>query len=117
MADLPSDRLQIEQPPFSHVGIDYFGPFNVRQARSTVKRYGCVFTCLTDRAIHIEAAYSMSTDSFLCVLRKFIARRGKPRRILSDNGANFVGAARVLRDSLEELNQQQIHDFLLQKKY
>ena len=117
MADLPSDRLQIEQPSFSHVGIDYFGPFNVRQARSTVKRYGCVFTCLTVRAIHIEVAYSMSTDSFLCVLRKFIARRGKPRRILSDNGANFVGAARVLRDSLEELNQQQIHDFLLQKKY
>ena len=115
MADLPSDRLQIEQPPFSHVGIDYFGPFNVRQACSTVKRYGCVFTCLTVRAIHIEVAYSMSTDSFLCVLRKFIARRGKTWRILSDNGANFVGAARVLRDSLEELNQQQIHDFLLQK--
>ena len=115
MADLPSDRLQIEQPPFSHVGIDYFGPFNIRQARSTVKRYGCVFTCLTVRAIHIEVAYSMSTDSFLCVLRKFIARRGKPQRILSDNGASFVGAARVLRDSLKELNQQQIHDFLLQK--
>ena len=46
----------------------------------------------------------MSTDSFLCVLRKFIARRSKPRRTLSDNGVNFVGAARVLRDSLEELN-------------
>ena len=30
MADLPSDRLQIEQPPFSHVGVDYFGPFDVR---------------------------------------------------------------------------------------
>ena len=57
----------------------------------------------------------MSTDSFLCVLRKFIARRSKPRRTLSDNGVNFVGAARVLRDSLKELNQQQIHDFLSQK--
>ena len=67
MADLRSDRLQIDQPPFGHVGIDYFGPFNVRQTRSTVKRYGCVFTCLTVRAIHIEIAYSMSTDSFLWV--------------------------------------------------
>ena len=73
MAHLPSDRHQIEQPPFSHVGIDCFSPFNVRQALSTVKRYGCVFTCLTVRAIRIEVAYSMSTDSFLCVLRKFIA--------------------------------------------
>ena len=115
MADLPSDRLQIEQPPFSHVGIDYFGPFNVRQARSIVKRYGCVFTCLTVRAIHIEIAYFMSTNSFLCVLRKFIAGRGKPRRILSNNGANFVGASRVLRDSSEELNLQPIHDFFWQK--
>ena len=53
----------------------------------------------------------MSTDSFFCVLRKFIARRGKLRRILTENGTNFVGAAWVL----EELNQQQIHDFLLQK--
>ena len=95
MADLPSDRLQIDQTPFSHAGIDYFGPFNVRQARSTVKRFGCMFTCLTVRAIHIEIAYSMSTDSFLFVLRKFIDRRGKPRRILSDNGANFVETARV----------------------
>ena len=57
----------------------------------------------------------MSTDSFLCVLGKFIARHGKPRRILSEDGANFVEAAQVLRNSLEELNQQQIHDFLLQK--
>ena len=64
MADLPSNRLQIEQPPFSHAGIDYFGPFNVRQAHSTVNRYRCVFTCLTVRALHIEIAYSRSTDLF-----------------------------------------------------
>ena len=64
MADLPSDWLQIEQSPLNHAGIDYFGPFNVRQAHSTVNRYRCVFTCLTVRALHIEIAYSMSTDSF-----------------------------------------------------
>ena len=54
MADLPSARLQIDQPPFSHVGVDYFGPFHVKQGRALVKRYGCVFTCMTVRAIHIE---------------------------------------------------------------
>ena len=113
MADLPSDRLQIEQSPFSHVGIDYFVHINVRQARSIVKRNECVLTCLTVRAIHIEIVYSMSPDSFLCVLRKFIARPGKSQRILSDNGANFVGAAQVLRDTskVEELNKQRIHNF------
>ena len=95
MADLPFDQLQIE-PPFSHMGIDYFGPFNKHQACSTVKRYECIFTCLTVRAIPIKIAFSMSTDSFLCMLRKFIVRCGKPQYILSSDGTNFVGAARVL---------------------
>ena len=47
MADLPLERLIPDQPPFNFVGIDYFGPVLVRQKRSRVKRYGCIFTCLT----------------------------------------------------------------------
>ena len=53
MADVLSYRLQIEQPAFSSVGVHFFGPLIVKQDRVTVKRYGCVFTCLTMRAIHI----------------------------------------------------------------
>ena len=54
MADLPKERVTPGQPPFSQVEIDYFGPFMVKQGRSQVKRYGCIFTCLTIRAVHIE---------------------------------------------------------------
>lgn len=39
MADLPEERVIPGQPPFSHVGIDFFGPFPVKQGRSQVKRY------------------------------------------------------------------------------
>ena len=46
MGDLPKERLTFEEPPFTHVGVDYFGPLYVRQGRSSVKRYGCLFTCL-----------------------------------------------------------------------
>ena len=81
MADLPAGRLQIHKPSFFSVGIDYFGAFLIKQKRSLVKRYGCVFTCLTTRAIHIEVAHSLSTDSFICALKRFIAWRGKPRYI------------------------------------
>ena len=56
MADLPVDRLTPNEPPFTRVGMDYFGPFYVKVGRSTVKRYGVIFTCLATRAIHIEKA-------------------------------------------------------------
>jgi len=42
MADLPEDRLIPDKPPFTAVGVDLFGPFQVRRSRSLVKRYGVI---------------------------------------------------------------------------
>ena len=78
MAGLPEDRLTPEKPPFTFVGIDYFRPLEVKQGRSRVKRYGYLFTCLTTRAIHIEIAHSLDTDSMVNALRRFISIRGCP---------------------------------------
>ena len=78
MANIPEDRLKVNSPPFAHVGIDYFDPFLVKQSRSETNRYGCVFSCLTVRAIHIEVAKDLSTDAFINAMRRFIARRGNP---------------------------------------
>ena len=115
MADLPPGRLQLDKPVFSHVGIDYFGPILVTQGRKQVKRYGCIFTCLTVRAVHIEISHDLTTDSFLNALRRFIARRGQPEHIRSDNGTNLAGANKVLRNALKEWNQSQINDHLRQR--
>ena len=90
MADLPSDRITSGKAPFTFVGIDSFGPYVVKRGRSLVERYGIIFTCLTIRAIHIEVIHSMNTDLFIDSLRRFMARRGKPEIILSDNGTNFT---------------------------
>ena len=75
MADLPVDHLTPDQPPFTSVGFDYLGTFQVKLGRSLVKRYGVIFTCLAIRAVHIEVSHSLDTDSFLLALRKFITRR------------------------------------------
>ena len=83
MASLPEDRLIPNEPPFTRVGVDYFGPFAVKQKRSHVKRYGVIFTCLASRAVHIEVAASLSTDSYIN------ARRGQVTKMRSDNGTNF----------------------------
>jgi len=89
MTDLPSPRVTPDQPPFTCVGIDYFGPFLVRQKRSMVKRYGAMFTCLAVRAVHLEMSYTLDTDSFILALRRFIARIGQVKEIRSDNGTNY----------------------------
>ena len=115
MADLPDSRLQMDSHPFAFTGLDYFGPILIRQKRSQVKRYGCIFTCLTTRAVHLELAADLSTDSFLNVLRRFLSRRGPVFHFYSDNGSNFVGGERILRESINQWNQHQIEEFLLQK--
>ena len=77
MADLPKERLT-PAPPFTYCGVDYFGPFRIKEGRKELKRYGVLFTCLSSRAVHIKAANSLETNSFLNALRHFIARIEAP---------------------------------------
>ena len=115
MANLPHPRVTTDQPPFTCAGIDYFGPFVVRQKRSLVKRYGAIFSCWVLRAVHLEISHTLDTDSFILALRRFIARRGQVKEIRSDNGTNFMGAEKALRIMSSGWNQAKIHDTLPQK--
>ncbi|XP_063821243.1 uncharacterized protein LOC135071381 [Ostrinia nubilalis] len=96
--DLPEARLAHHQRPFSNVGLDYFGPVSVSIGRRTEKRYVALFTCLTVRAVHLEIVASLTTDSAIMALRRFIARRGTPSLIYSDNGTAFVGTNNKLTE-------------------
>lgn len=90
--DHPITRLAHHQRPFTYVGLDYFGPYTVTVGRKHEKRYVALFTCLTTRAVHLEVAGSLSTDSAIMALRRMMARRGCPTEIHSDNGTNLRGA-------------------------
>lgn len=100
MSDLPVDRITADLPPFTCVGVDYFGPLEVKRGRSTVKRYGVLFTCLTSRAIHLEVAYTLNTDSCINAIRRFVCRRGQVKEIRSDNGTNFVSSDHELKQAV-----------------
>ncbi|MBM6549342.1 DDE-type integrase/transposase/recombinase, partial [Streptococcus dysgalactiae subsp. equisimilis] len=115
MSSLPAVRVQPGWYPFSQVGLDYFGPIEVRRGRSDEKRYGCLFTCMQSRAVHIEVAHSMSTDSFMMLLTRFIGRRGAPTDLYSDNGSNFVGAKAELKVWWQSMDQEKISGSLLSK--
>ena len=111
MADLPVDRLE-PSPPFSYCAVDFFGPWYIKEGHKTLKRYGALFTCMSSRAVHINVANSMNTDSFLNTLRRFMAIRGPIRQLRSDQGTNFIGARNELKDALGELDQSKVTRFL-----
>ena len=103
MCPLPEER-GTPSFPFQHVGLDYFGPFYCKVRRQRFKRYGCVFVCLATRAVHIECVNSLETNAFLCALTRFIARRGRPEKVYSDNGTNFRGAQEELGNAIASLD-------------
>ena len=114
MADLPEERL-VASKVFSNVGVDYFGPFTVKIGRRNAKRWCCLFTCLTVRAVHIEIVPKLDTDSCLNAITRFIARKRKPVKMTSDNGTNFVGAERELAEYIAAWNKVRIEEHLIQQ--
>ncbi|CAG7701925.1 unnamed protein product, partial [Allacma fusca] len=116
MAGLPKERLECQPRPFINVGMDFFGPFRVKVRRTEEKRYGVLFTCLSTRAVHLEVAESLSTDSAINAVRRFVARRGKPKLIFSDNATNFKGASRELREASKDLNMNLLQDALVTRE-
>ena len=66
LADLPTKSFVYQSCPFINLGVDYFGPHGVKFLRKTMKRWCCLFTCLTTRAIHIVVVGNLDTD--LCLV-------------------------------------------------
>ena len=116
MANLPSYRLQPYSPPFLYTSCDYFGPLKVKIGRNkTAKHYGVIFTCLNTRAVHLELATDASTMDFLQVLRRFFSYRGYPELMISDNGAQMVGAERELRAMIEGWEYRQLKEYCAER--
>ena len=56
MADLNRKRLDEHVSLVTNIGVNYFGPIEVKFLRCTLKRWCCLFFCLTTKAVHIEFA-------------------------------------------------------------
>ena len=113
MADLPVARVDPCHPPFYSIGLDCFGPYMVKYGRGNIKRYGCIFTCMTTRAVHIEKLDTLDSDSFINALRRFTSRRGTPHSIYCDNGTNIVGGHNELKRALKSVVREPIESFCL----
>ncbi|KAF0154889.1 MAG: Pao retrotransposon peptidase domain-containing protein [Ignavibacteria bacterium] len=112
MPNWPSKRV-IESAPFTYTGLDYLGPLYVKNKEVTTKCWICLFTCLAVRAIHLELVNYLTAEEFLQALRRFIARRGKPIEIISDNATQFKLAKTVLdRVWLEVIKNEQVQSYI-----
>ncbi|XP_018403065.1 PREDICTED: uncharacterized protein LOC108779991 [Cyphomyrmex costatus] len=112
MGALPKERICGSLRAFVNTGTDYAGPFLIRERRRrgrpiTIKAWIVIFLCCATKAVHLELVSELTTEAFLAALRRFVARRGICKQILSDNGTNYVGAERHLREVYEFLQKEQ----------
>lgn len=101
MGHLSSFRVQPHRP-FNQVGLDYRGPFSIKESRrrnvKTSNSYLALFMCMTIKDVHLELVTDISMAVFLAALDRFVAHRGIPPDLFSDCGINYVGAARQLKE-------------------
>jgi len=116
MGNLPHIRVTGRTKPFTQVGLDFFGPLNIKLGHKTEKRYGVIFACMATRAVHLELASSLTTDSCILAIRRMVSRRGFITDIYSDNATNFRGADSELRIALEEMKTNKMSDFLTERQ-
>ena len=89
--------------PFKVVGVDFAGPIKyLTKTKQERKAYVVLYTCSCTRAVYLELLADLTTDEFLRSLKRFIARRGRPEKIFSDNGKMFIAAEKWLRGVRKE---------------
>ncbi|UYV72089.1 hypothetical protein LAZ67_9001784, partial [Cordylochernes scorpioides] len=95
-ASLPQHRVR-DVVVFEVTGIDLGGPLYLEDGQ---KVWFVIFTCGVYRAVHLELVTSLSKEALVGAVETFVARRGCPAVIYSDNGTNLVG----LRNELYRVN-------------
>ncbi|PFX16015.1 hypothetical protein AWC38_SpisGene19739 [Stylophora pistillata] len=102
--------LPVDLRPFAQTAVDFAGPFYAVQRREKPrqKRWLCLFTCLETRAVHLEMAWELDTNTFLSAFARFNSRRGVPKEVTSDRGTNFVGAVSGLKKVIRQLDRKHL---------
>ena len=93
--DLPREKVEQVDSPFTSIGVKYFGPTAVNHIKKHFKMG--VFFCLSKRAEHLEIVHLLDTDSSLCAMTQFLAIWGHSSIRLIDIVTNFVRANNEVR--------------------
>lgn len=92
------------------IGVDFAGPVKYRYKRKEERKaYVVLYSCSLTRGVFLELLPSLETGDFIKSLKRFIARRGRPSKVYSDNGKTFVAAAKWLKKVQKD---EKFHSFL-----
>ena len=98
MALLREESLQV-CPPWTNVSLDFAGPVTIKgevNSRARMKSWILIYVCRNTKAVCLLPTSGYSTADFLCKHEEFIARKNRPRKIVSDRGTQLVCAGIVL---------------------
>lgn len=65
---------------------------------------------MATRAVHLEVAFGLDTDSFLIAFKSRASRKGRPEAMCSDNGTNFKGADTQLKVLVSAVDKEKIKE-------
>lgn len=103
MAALPECRTDPDANPFEVTGVDCTGALTYYNHNRPYKAYVLLFTCTKTRLIHVHLLDALDTLSMLEAIVQFWTPHGPVSRFISDNGTNFVGAAKRLKKDQENI--------------
>ena len=112
-SNLPNFRTEPSNP-FDVTGVDFAGPLRYKiDNKEEGKCYIIIFTCASSRAVHLELTRTQEAEEFQRKLNVFIARRGRPRLLISDNAGTFKTTARWIKDIRKN---EKLQDYLTAHK-
>jgi hypothetical protein len=122
MGPLPEYRINPELRPFEVVGVDLFGPISTIRYGRAKKIWVMIFTCTLTRFVHLQILDSLQSVKVLEAIVVFRSAHGPTRMFVSDNGTNFVGAAKILKEDFENTQiflqeQQDKHKGMIAERF
>ena len=101
VGNLPKDRTSGEVP-FQTIGVDYAGQTKYRHKKLERKAYILLYSCSLTRAVYLDLLPDLSTEEFIRSFKRLVTRRGRPRKVYSDNAKTFVAAEKWVKNVMKD---------------
>ena len=94
---LPDFRIELEEP-FAVTGVDFAGPIEYKESKKVIgKAYVALFTYTSTRAVQLKLCKNLTAEEFKIAFKEFMARRGTPKMMISDNAKTFITTSKWLK--------------------